>query len=48
MQLEPSDQTGGTCPLLKSTSRRKEVSIIGWHVIQFLQQNEWASGQSIV
>ena len=45
MQLEPSDQTGSTCPPWKPISRWKEVSMIGWHVIQFPQQNGWTTGQ---
>ena len=45
MQLEPPDQTGSTCPLWKPISKWKEVSMTGWHVIQFLQQNGWTTGQ---
>ena len=44
-QLEPSDQTRSTCLLWKPISRSKEVSMIGWRVIQFLQQNGWTAGQ---
>ena len=44
-QLELSDQTGITCPLWKPISRWKEMSMIGWHVIQFPQQNGWTAGQ---
>ena len=43
--MEPSDQTGNTCPIWKPISRWKEVSMIGWRVIQFPQQNGWTTGQ---
>ena len=44
-RLKPSDETGITCPLWKPISRWKEVSMIGWRVIQFPQQNGWTTGQ---
>ena len=43
-QLEPSDQTESVCLLWKPISRYKEMSMIGWCVIQYPQQNGWTTG----